>query len=198
MKGKITKMTIQGSLVGLLGLLIITSLVMVSLPGPAAAATCVANYTVQSGDTITSIAASYNVDWRALADANNLKEPYTIVVGQKLCIPAGATVATATPSTGTTIPANKYFTITPLVNYFVNIKTAKLAKTTPYIVRVWEPDGKMWIRIGRVRTDKNGASNKALRLPKALRDDTLLNFCLKNSWTDAVQCQWVDMTKITK
>lgn len=51
-----------------------------------AAATNTTNnsYTVQSGDSLSVIAARYGLNWHTLAQRNNLSAPYTIYVGQKL------------------------------------------------------------------------------------------------------------------
>lgn len=43
-------------------------------------------YTVQSGDSLSAIAAQHGLDWRALAQRNNLQAPYTIYVGQQLSL----------------------------------------------------------------------------------------------------------------
>ena len=43
-------------------------------------------YTVQSGDTLSGIAARYGLDWTSLAAKNGLQSPYTIYVGQKLSL----------------------------------------------------------------------------------------------------------------
>lgn len=61
-------------------------------------------YTVAAGDTLSEIAARYNVTWEAIAQANGLAAPYTIYRGQKLTIP-GATASGSTGSTGTTTDA---------------------------------------------------------------------------------------------
>ncbi|MEL6524595.1 MAG: LysM peptidoglycan-binding domain-containing protein [Chloroflexota bacterium] len=47
-------------------------------------------YTVQSGDTITSIANAFDVDVDAILIANNIIDPNRIRVGQVLTIPTGA------------------------------------------------------------------------------------------------------------
>lgn len=44
-------------------------------------------YTVQSGDTLFSIGTKLNVDWRVIADANNLQSPYSLTTDQQLKIP---------------------------------------------------------------------------------------------------------------
>lgn len=43
-------------------------------------------YTVRRGDTLSSIAASYGVDWRDLARWNRIRAPYRIDVGQRLSL----------------------------------------------------------------------------------------------------------------
>jgi LysM repeat protein len=46
-------------------------------------------HTVQSGETLSSIARRYGTTWQAIAKANNLSNPNNIYVGQKLKIPSG-------------------------------------------------------------------------------------------------------------
>jgi LysM repeat protein len=46
-------------------------------------------YTVKAGDTLSKIGALLGVSWQAIAQANNIKSPYTIRIGQKLTIPKG-------------------------------------------------------------------------------------------------------------
>ena len=56
--------------------------------GPRALKTHPADYTVQAGDTIYSIACDFgDVDPLAIAVANNLQSPYTLTSGAKLRIP---------------------------------------------------------------------------------------------------------------
>lgn len=43
-------------------------------------------YTVQSGDTLSGIAAQYGLNWYSIAQKNNLSAPYTIYVGQRLAL----------------------------------------------------------------------------------------------------------------
>ncbi|KRN58532.1 LysM peptidoglycan-binding domain-containing protein [Limosilactobacillus secaliphilus] len=44
------------------------------------------SYTVQSGDTLSGIAARYGLDWTSLAAKNGLQSPYTIYVGQHISL----------------------------------------------------------------------------------------------------------------
>ena len=64
-----------------------------ALTTPASA--MVSNYTVQPGDSLSAIATRYNTTVDALLSLNNLANPNTLYVGQKLLVPgAGATVTT--------------------------------------------------------------------------------------------------------
>jgi len=44
-------------------------------------------YTVEAGDTLALIGEKLGVDWKEIAAANDLTEPYEIYIGQKLVIP---------------------------------------------------------------------------------------------------------------
>ncbi|MCJ7532916.1 MAG: LysM peptidoglycan-binding domain-containing protein [Anaerolineales bacterium] len=45
------------------------------------------HYIVKAGDTLYKIAATFSADWQDIVDLNNMKAPYTIYVGQELCLP---------------------------------------------------------------------------------------------------------------
>lgn len=62
-------------------------------------------YTVQSGDTLSTIADKFpGVTWQEIAAANDLKDPYPLSIGQKLIIPAPpAQVPTPTPAGPTVV-----------------------------------------------------------------------------------------------
>jgi LysM repeat protein len=47
-------------------------------------------HTVQSGETLSSIARRYGTTWQAIARQNNLSNPNQIYVGQKLAIPTSS------------------------------------------------------------------------------------------------------------
>ncbi len=57
-----------------------------------------AEYTVQQGDWVSSIANKFGVETQDIIDLNNLEAPYTLSIGQVLLIP-GDTTATAVPAT---------------------------------------------------------------------------------------------------
>lgn len=52
-------------------------------------------YTVKRGDTLYSIGLDHGYDYKEVAEANNIRPPYTIYVGQKLKLKPKTTMATA-------------------------------------------------------------------------------------------------------
>jgi lysozyme len=176
----------------LFSLLLVMAMLMGALPSAALAAepaqSCTANYTVKSGDTLSSIAAQYNVNWQDIATANKLNSPYVLTIGQALCVPGAAT--TTTSSTGTTTTtATKGFTIATAGNRLV-ITVTKFSKKATYYVRANDGsrDNNNWLRLGRLRTDKNGNAEVSFQLTKGLRNTTDLAVCLKNVRNDDVNC----------
>jgi len=176
----------------LLSSLIILALLLSFLPRPAQAAsdaTCSQYYIVVSGDTLTAIAAKFNITLTELANANNLKDPYVISVGQELCIPGTASTTTTTTTTsssktGFTVESKDFKTIIVTVSNFpkkaVYYVKGKNANRGDYA----------WYKFGRVKTTKTGSNSVTLRLPKQLREKEYLQICLKNAVTDAVTCQY--------
>jgi LysM repeat protein len=56
-------------------------------------------YVVNSGDTLSGIAAKYGTTYQALAAYNGIANPNVIIVGQKIKIPSGI-IHRASPDTG--------------------------------------------------------------------------------------------------
>jgi LysM repeat protein len=75
-----------------------------SSPGPGQPPTGGQVHIVQSGDTLSRIAARYGVTLSALAAANNIANANLIFVGQRLTIPGSGPVATQPPASGTQPP----------------------------------------------------------------------------------------------
>lgn len=59
-----------------------------------------ANYIVQSGDSLSKIGSKLGVNWQAIANANGIGSPYTIYAGQSLVIPGSASPNGATNTGG--------------------------------------------------------------------------------------------------
>ncbi|MDA1196929.1 MAG: LysM peptidoglycan-binding domain-containing protein [Nanoarchaeota archaeon] len=70
-------------------------------------------HTVESGETLSGIAAKYNMDWRAIQTVNNLENPNLILEGQELTLPG------TTPITEKIIqktPESKGYNLEYLIN----------------------------------------------------------------------------------
>lgn len=65
------------------------------------------HYTVQRGDTLYSIAFRYGVDFRVLAAANGIADPYTIYPGQKLDLERRTPAARPAQSASAPAPVSK-------------------------------------------------------------------------------------------
>jgi hypothetical protein len=152
----------------------------------ARAQTCAKNYTVVSGDTISGIADANKVTVQELAAANNLKEPYTIYVGQVLCIPG--TPTTTTTGTTTTKSTKPSFTVERTALSIVTVSISNYPGRTIYWVKV-VGEGNTY-KIGRVRTDKAGSANAVFRLPRALFWSDDFTVCLKNPLSNGVLCKY--------
>jgi len=161
----------------------------------AQAATCVSYHTVVSGDTLSSLSLQYGTTVEEIAEANNLKPPYTIIIDQELCIPAGTgsstTPAEDTTSSGTTTntvsSSGPYFTVTFGENT-VDLKTVSYPKNRTYYVNLY--DGKMtsFYRLGLLSTRPTTTLQQTYQLPKSLRDAKSMVFCLKDVSLDNIQC----------
>ncbi len=157
---------------------------------PALAATCTINHTVASGDTLSSIAAKYNVSYQTIATANNLKEPYTIAVGQVLCIP-GATTTTTTTGTTTTASGKKLDLVHD--GKFLTITASNYPKKAIFYVKAGSgiPRTAELVKIGNLRLRKETSVTKRFRLPSSLENAKVLTVCLKNAKDDSQSCQTV-------
>ena len=79
----------------------------VAIPLESSTTTLVANpefYTVQQGDTLSAIAASFGVAVADIVAANGLPNADAIQAGQKLAIPGNGTAPSTTAVVTTTVP----------------------------------------------------------------------------------------------
>ena len=111
-----------------------------------------------------------------------------LTIGQSLCIPGATTTSTSSTST-TTTTASKGFTIATQGNRLI-ITVTKFSKKGIYYARANDGsrDNNIWVRLGRLRVDKNGNGKVSFQLSKGLRNTTELAVCLKNVKNDDVSC----------
>jgi LysM repeat protein len=81
-------------------------------------------YTVQKGDTLSSIASMYGTSWKKLAEYNALSNPNKLLVGQEIRIPGGrsATVAPVSRPTAPVVSAKSTTSAKPTASAKAPIK----------------------------------------------------------------------------
>ena len=170
------------------------ALLMAFLPQPAQAATCVAYYVVQEGDTTPHIAHTYGLKWGEIADANDLNAGDKLVVGTRLCIPDGADSSPATGGgTSTYLPetdSKASFTVY-VSNNKMHLHLSKFSINHVYLVKVRDAyvGIRGWEKLEKVKIKKSTTYNLTLTVPKDLRDSLYLSICLKDLYSDELVCR---------
>lgn len=180
-----------------LGAIIIVALLMGSLPQiafaaptPAVTVTCARYHNVVSGDTLSAISVTYDISITELAAANNLQQPYTLIIDQRLCIPGSATSSSGT-SSSTSTSTDKPVIAVDRDGKFLVITVANFPQKNSYYVKIKKghlSSDRPWVKIGIFRTKKNNNVQRVFRLPSNFYDPSLIYVCLKNGKTDAVSC----------
>ena len=162
---------------------------------PALAAECAVNHVVVSGETISSIAFQYDVDWQEVATANNLTDPYTIFVNQTLCIPASATTSTSSSSSSssTSSGSSTGFDLTR-DSTRVYVSTTGFKKKSSYFVKIRNGGTTdiEWYKLDDILlTQGSGSVEASFRLPVEYRHVKVLVVCFKNMVNDSLICNTV-------
>jgi LysM repeat protein len=165
------------------------TLLVAAAPQSVAAQTCKFRHTVKAGESLIIIANLYQTDWLEIAEANDLKEPYALTVGQKLCIPSGtAPGADDTPSSEAGKPTLEG--VPAMMHVLVLVEN--FPKNKVYNVRVGDgPSGNLnstFFKVGRLKTNKNGKFEGYFRMPPELQVERSLVVCLKDPFTDKTTC----------
>lgn len=163
-------------------LLVAFALLAASLPRPAQAAVsavCEETITVKAGDTIYNLSKKYETTVNKIARANDLEKPYTLTVGQTLCIPAARQ------------PSSNYTWSAVLKNGQVTISGEKFKKQHPFHIKVREDLDSPWFKLGKVTANKSGELEKKFTLPKSISGASVMYVCLKDGVTDYLDCKRV-------
>jgi hypothetical protein len=153
-----------------------------------AQASCKFKHKVEAGDTLAYLGQLYQVDWTKIADANDLKPPYLLIIDQVVCIPEGVKPDDTSTSTSTGSTANKpTMTVVPSFNSVV-VAVVKFPKQAIYNVQVYKKSNYVLYKIGRLRTNKEGAATESYQLPSYVLSAKNMVLCLKNVRTDAQSC----------
>lgn len=185
MESDLTNKRIKPALVLLSVALLLTLLVSALPQTPAAAVVCKFDHTVEAGDTIHYLANLYSVDWTEIAEANDLLPPYTITVGQELCIPGGTKPAGTTTTTTKAVSAT-LDVVAQLSHVYVSVENFQ--PKTSYFVRIFPRTTNVSYRIGVFTTNKEGDFADWFNIPAYVPRSAKMGVCVKNAWTDAVSC----------
>lgn len=154
---------------------------------------CLGLYRVRYGDTLESIAGKYRLRARDFVDVNRLRRPYTVYVGQLLCIPESINPGAADIDYPTTAQDAASFTVVR-TEQGIKIQAQNFPAGVVYIVRVDDfQRGDTPRQVGRMRTGKGGSLQAAYKLPKALRQAETIQVCLKNPLSIQVACKTVKL-----
>ena len=173
-------------------ILLALSLLAVFIPQPASAKydpdDCAYIYEVRRGATLTSIAKAYGTQSNQIVYINDMDRPYTIYVGQRLCIPEKDQKGLSKLASKYADAAAVHFTAGRSGNDII-IYTYNYPKTT--VLVKGENGGKSgWklVSIGEINIGNVG-NHKTLRfrLPTELRVKKLI-ICLKDTQTGYLQC----------
>jgi LysM repeat protein len=178
----------------LFGILLTLVLLAALLPqqisaAPAAAAKCTPTYQVRRGDTLKKIGDRFGFEARQITYLNNWNPPYTIYVGQNICIPEkNDSSAPKIDNQYINIPA-AYFTAGRSGSNLL-IYTYTYPKTTVLVkVRDASSAGKNFYNVGSINIAQvgNGKTSR-LKLPAQLQNAKQLQVCLKDRTSSYLQC----------
>jgi hypothetical protein len=126
-------------------------------------------HTVQSGEYLTLIAKPYGANWRNIAEINNIKSPYTIYPGQKLCISTSSAVPYTPPVSSSGV---KVYATSVREDKTVTLQGKNLASNSRHTIYLSNEKVANASRliIGSVVTDKDGAFKATFNIPKTLYD----------------------------
>lgn len=154
-----------------------------------AAAKCTPDYQVRRGDTLKSIGSKFGFAPNQIVYYNSWKSPYTIYVGQNICIPEkNDSSAPKLDSKYANAPA-VYFTAGRSGNDIL-VYTYNYPKTT-VLVKAGKSGsvGKNLSDLGSINIAAVG-NGKSIRfkLPTQLQSTSKLQVCLKDRTTSYLQC----------
>jgi LysM repeat protein len=110
-------------------------------------------HTVQTGDTLSRIAAMYGTYANEMAQANCLSDPNLISVGQQIRVPGDAPPATAyqCPPWEILTPMNGTLAVSGTGTLTFNWRGPRADR---YLIRIWTPDGGKYERVIELRQNE--------------------------------------------
>jgi LysM repeat protein len=179
-----------------LAVLLLISLLAALLPmsvlaGTAEGVKCARYYDVNKNSTLTKIASAFGYTAGELAWANDLRKPYTIYVGQKLCIPEKITksVPKAYQSVNGSVKAANFVAGLTSDNKIL-LHPYTYPNTTVFIkVRSDGANPGKWYKIGTLTIGSSGnGKTYTYKVPTDLQGNRSIQICLKDRTTSYLQC----------
>ena len=170
----------------------VLSLMVASLPRsvsaapPTAKEECNFFHAVRRGDTLKKIESRYGYSAAQIVARNDLKKPYTIYVGQNLCIPSKVKKNVPKVASKYTNKQAVFFTAGRDGKHIL-VYTYNYPKTTA-LIKVENAGDGVWklVTVGSMRT-KNGKQMR-FKLPQKVRYARYLLICLKDRTSGNLQC----------
>jgi murein DD-endopeptidase MepM/ murein hydrolase activator NlpD len=135
---------------------------------PTQAATSEQYHIVARGETLSRIAQFYGINWRDLADYNNLTDPNLIYLGQKLSLTPQAASTSQSPTS--TVPAIEFISVKR--NHSVTVKVTNFPDNDTLRVAMGSSGSKGidGIRVGTVSSGEDGSFTDTFDIPASLKD----------------------------
>ena len=143
-------------------------------------------HTVQKGETLKSIAQTYDVTWWYLFNINGLKNPNKITPGQVLCVATSGNPAKPTPISSSlsskvyasSVKEDQTVTVagkslTPLTRYSIYLSNFKAKYPVSYLV-------------GTVTTSQDGTFKATYKIPSKLHDVVKIRITATNNLGEAI------------
>lgn len=197
-----------------ISLFLLAFVLMAGLVGVGSASAAVENcktwHTVKGGEYLVQIARLYEVDWRTIAELNDLENPSRIYPNQKLCISttknitgsggsssggSGSGGSVVSPVPGSTSGASdKVYALEVIEDKTVILVGKSLAANTRYSIYMHKYGNSSTYFAGSVVTDSKGAFKHTFGIPKKLVDIAKINVLVRSGTTTAANNWFINAT----
>ena len=136
---------------------------------PAQASGCTKYHTVKKGEYLVKIGGYYGVNWKTLAKLNNIKSPYKIYPGQKICVSTKGSGGAPSPKPVARIPT---FSIKAVVrNSSVTIQTNNFPANDTFRVTMgaYGTQAINGYKVGKWNSGSGGILSPTFEIPPQLK-----------------------------
>lgn len=157
---------------------------------------CTRWHTVNKGEYLSMIAEQYETNWYSLVEINQLTNPSLIYVGNRLCI--FHSDFSTMPLVNNTISSNsaRVFATSVKEDQTVTLQGKYLVANSRYDIYLgkYKTDPAIRIPVGSISTDKNGAFQTTVTIPKKLYDVLKIRVSLTNQRGDTKSNWFINTT----